>query len=335
MLKQTLISVVIPMYNAEKTIEACLQSVIAQQDSDDVEVIVVDDGSTDGSHKIIDEIKKNYEIKYLIQNNSGPYVARKNGIQIARGKYVVCLDSDDILTGGSLSSLRKILEEQPEVDFVWFQHDVLSNANIPADKGIASLGKTGHFVQDQIGDVRCALFRGTSNELWSKAIKKDLLLKERKIHPRKLGEDFSQLIDVVTQAKSCYVTDKILYRYTDGAASSLSCSYSKSTVEDIRILCWQLIDAGNKCGDSCKCAATEGAIAQLFNLARITVQNGSRIDAWLGAMGDLIDECKKEGIPNIKSKKLKIFSLLLRTKKAPLIEWYVETIEVLKSYRKR
>ena len=92
----TKISVIIPCYNQEKYIADCLKSIIAQT-FDDYEVIVIDDGSTDNSVKIIEEYqKKSNKIRLIRQTNQGVVTARNNAIKQARGKYIYPLDADDI-----------------------------------------------------------------------------------------------------------------------------------------------------------------------------------------------------------------------------------------------
>ena len=91
-----LISVIIPVYNARKTIEIAVSSVLNQPNSSRIELLLIDDGSTDGSNLLLDQISSNYEnVKVFHQENSGVSSARNLGIQFATGKYLAFLDSDD------------------------------------------------------------------------------------------------------------------------------------------------------------------------------------------------------------------------------------------------
>ena len=90
-----LISVIIPVYNVEKYIEKCIYSVI-NQTYKNIEIILVDDGSTDISGKICDDFeKKDYRIKVIHKKNGGLSDARNVGIDVSTGKYIVFIDSDD------------------------------------------------------------------------------------------------------------------------------------------------------------------------------------------------------------------------------------------------
>lgn len=106
----TKISVIIPCYNQEKYIADCLDSVLAQT-FDDYEAIVVDDGSTDNSVKIIKEYqKKSDKIRLIQQANQGVIAARNNAIKEAKGKYIYTLDSDDIIHETALEKSYKCIE---------------------------------------------------------------------------------------------------------------------------------------------------------------------------------------------------------------------------------
>ena len=108
------LSIIIPVYNVEKYLRACLDSVFKQKgDSSDYEVIVVNDGSPDNSKAIIDDYSKNYSnIVVINQTNQGLSAARNAGLRIAKGEYVWFVDSDDSITSGAVEYLSKEIEEE-------------------------------------------------------------------------------------------------------------------------------------------------------------------------------------------------------------------------------
>ena len=101
------ISVIIPVYNVEKYLSKCLDSVV-NQTLKDIEIIVVNDGSPDNSQKIIDDYTKKYKnIKSFVKKNGGLSDARNFGIKKASGKYIAFLDSDDYVTEDMYEKMYK------------------------------------------------------------------------------------------------------------------------------------------------------------------------------------------------------------------------------------
>ena len=89
---------IVPIYNAEDHLEQCLISIL-EQSYCDLEIILVDDGSTDASAEICEKfLRIDQNIKYMYQKHSGVSVARNRGLKVARGKYVVFVDADDFLS---------------------------------------------------------------------------------------------------------------------------------------------------------------------------------------------------------------------------------------------
>ncbi len=105
------ISVIIPVYNAKKYLERCINSIL-QQTFKDMEVILVDDGSTDGSGALADRLSaQDLRARVIHQKNMGISSARNTGIQAAQGEYIIFIDSDDewLINDG----LERILKESP------------------------------------------------------------------------------------------------------------------------------------------------------------------------------------------------------------------------------
>lgn len=107
----TLVTVVIPAYNAERHVEAAIESVLAQT-ARDIEIIVVDDGSMDGTAKVVQRYGPS--VRNLRQENSGVAVARNRGISESRAKYVAFLDADDTWRPDKLEKQVEALRRRPE-----------------------------------------------------------------------------------------------------------------------------------------------------------------------------------------------------------------------------
>lgn len=121
-MKRTLLSIIIPLYNKEKYISECLESIVNCKY--DVEIIVIDDGSTDNSANIVEDFIRKYymkNIKLLKQKNKGPSSARNEGIRFSNSEYTLFLDADDYFNSKSLDYLidlaKKYNADLIEFDF--------------------------------------------------------------------------------------------------------------------------------------------------------------------------------------------------------------------------
>ena len=116
------ISVIVPVYNTEKYVEKCLKS-IAEQKMNDLEIIIVNDGSTDNSETIIkqwiEKNKENIKIKYLNKKNGGLSETRNFALPYATGKYISFIDSDDYIDSNLYSHLEQFMDDN--VDLIKFK----------------------------------------------------------------------------------------------------------------------------------------------------------------------------------------------------------------------
>ena len=120
-------SIIIPVYNSQKYLTTCLKSIL-KQDFNNYQIIIINDSSNDRSKKICNDFKKISPKIKIIENkkNLGVSVSRNKGIKISRGKYIIFLDSDDILIPGSLKKLYKhILITKTNI--VVLKHNELKN----------------------------------------------------------------------------------------------------------------------------------------------------------------------------------------------------------------
>lgn len=109
-----MVSVVIPCFNAAKTVSATLRSALAEPEAD--EIIVVDDGSTDGSPELLRQLASSEpRLHVLAQANAGASQARNAGLSAVRGNFVAFLDSDDLWHRGHLATNLARLERQPDL----------------------------------------------------------------------------------------------------------------------------------------------------------------------------------------------------------------------------
>ena len=113
-----LISIIVPVFNAEPYLDKCIKSCLAQT-FHDIEVIIVDDGSTDGSSDKCDSFKDlDNRVIVVHQSNAGASVSRNNGLNLAQGDYVMFVDSDDWIDYEMVDEMSKILLNNPDVQVI-------------------------------------------------------------------------------------------------------------------------------------------------------------------------------------------------------------------------
>ena len=127
-----LVSAIVPVYNGERFLRAALDSALAQT-CQDIEIIVIDDGSKDSSGAIADEYAARHPGKFVVihQPNGGLVVARNAGLAVARGRYVALLDADDEWLPHHLAASVEVLEKSPRRRTRSRQS---SSASIPMDR---------------------------------------------------------------------------------------------------------------------------------------------------------------------------------------------------------
>jgi glycosyltransferase involved in cell wall biosynthesis len=214
-----LFSVIVPIYNIEKYLCRCIDSVLAQSFTD-YELILVDDGSPDRCPVICDAyLQKDTRIKVIHKENGGLVSARQAGIRQATGDYVFHLDGDDAICPDALESAAEIIRNM-HPDIVSFSYRRWID------------GEMGEVVDDLLeeglytkADIQEKIYPNLlSNEnmknlfyfLWGKAIKRELATKHQlNVNPAiSLGEDVSGSTPCYLEADTVYMSRKVIYLYT-------------------------------------------------------------------------------------------------------------------------
>ena len=121
------LSIIIPVYNVERHLERCIQSIVSQL-PDDCEILLIDDGSTDCCGVLCDELQQRHHmIRVVHQHNQGLSAARNKGLDIAQGEYITFIDSDDELCSHTLKENLAHLLAHPEVDMLEYPVEVHAN----------------------------------------------------------------------------------------------------------------------------------------------------------------------------------------------------------------
>ncbi|WP_102343517.1 glycosyltransferase [Galactobacillus timonensis] len=221
-----LISIVIAAYNAEKNIEKCLRS-ITRQTYKDIEVIVVDDGSTDATSAICEQMcKEDNRICIVRQENNGPLRARINGIKRSKGEYFLLCDADDYYsTSHAIEQLVSYLERYNSsgrnIDLVQFgYYRKYNHVRVPQHiKGPVKIIQGEEFVETQYPIYLCSYFDKSVMTLnvWNKLYSKGLIRNLDGLNPPKtfMGED--EILNMYLLSKCTYavVVPDCLYVYQE------------------------------------------------------------------------------------------------------------------------
>ena len=214
-----LFSVIVPIYNIEKYLRRCIDSVLAQSFAD-YELILVDDGSPDMCGAICDEYaKKDERIKVIHKNNGGLVSARQEGIKIASGDYVFHLDGDDSILPDALESAYDIIKVT-DADIVSFSYKC--SINDKAGDSVIDLVDEGLYKKEEIKKHIFPKLLSDKNMnhifyfLWGKAIKRELATKHQlNVNQAiSLGEDLSCIVPCILESEKIYMSRKAIYLYT-------------------------------------------------------------------------------------------------------------------------
>lgn len=191
-------SFIIPVYNARTYLRDCLDSLV-KQDLSDCEVLLIDDGSTDGSREICDEYADKCTVYHL--ENGGVSHARNFGLDHAQGKYVAFLDSDDTVTEDFVSVYKDAVKE--EADIYHFN-------SYRTDRETELMR---HYLTNNVKSNRAALLSFRHCQPWDKIFVREIIGDKRFDESMKLYEDFSFLLDYYRGVKKVVVSKAAVYRY--------------------------------------------------------------------------------------------------------------------------
>lgn len=255
----TKISVIIPVYNVEKYLDKCVSSVI-EQDMPDLEIIICDDASNDGSLNIIENYKKkDSRIKLIAhKENQGLSVSRNDGMEIASGEYIFFLDSDDYIKQNVLTILyQKIKNVDTDVLFFGYEeHGVGNQDNIKRYRHKRIYPNVENGPDFFCGAVSEGNMCVTS---WS-AIYKNQFLKENniKFKPHIIHEDDLFYYEVLMKANSVTSVDDFCYEYIRRNNSlSLSQRIYHEKIESLCFIIAEIINLNKNNGHEYKYCTNE------------------------------------------------------------------------------
>lgn len=218
----TKISVIIPVYNVEKYLKQCLNSLI-NQTLRDIEIICVDDGSTDGSVEIIEKFaKKDSRVSLIRQKNSYAGVARNNGLKSAVGKYVIFLDSDDFFDSDMLLSMyEKAESEGAEICLCGAKNFNEKTGEYSFPIHYLNTNYLPQSTPFSAKDMSKRIFNAISPAPWSKLFRRDFVLKNKlQFQPLKKTNDLLFVYTALVCAEKITYIDApfVSYRVENGSS---------------------------------------------------------------------------------------------------------------------
>ncbi len=207
------LSIIVPVYNTFEYLEKCIESLI-QETSYEYEIILIDDGSTDGSGLLCDELSNKYDnIKVIHKKNEGVSVARNMGIDMASGKWIMFVDSDDYITD---TSIQLTLDSVDGIDTDMLMWSYLNNENNVMTKQ-QLFNDNVTFIGNEAKELsKLVFFNYGMQPLWNPVCKlyKLQIIKDNNIRYEKgisVGEDVLFIYDYLCQINSAMYINEFLY----------------------------------------------------------------------------------------------------------------------------
>ncbi|MDO4469088.1 MAG: glycosyltransferase family 2 protein [Bacillota bacterium] len=234
-------SIIVPVYNVEKYLRECVDSIL-EQSFNDFELILVDDGSKDGSSQICDEYaKKDSRVNVLHQKNSGQSAARNNGIKISKGKYIIFLDSDDFIEKNSF--LKDIYDKAKSgVDIVTYKFRKFYDNNQEFGECTFHLPNLNENLEygEKISEL--VKFDAFYCSPWSKAVRCDIIKKNDICFIEGIvAEDQDWYYNVILNSHTVDGIDESYIAYRQ-RSNSVSTSWSIKNLQD----CLFILEKWNK-----------------------------------------------------------------------------------------
>lgn len=223
------ISVIIPVYNGEKHLDRCLRSMIEQSFFASMELLVIDDGSYDGSGAIIDRYAQQYpQVKAFHIPNGGVSNARNLGLQHANGKYVTFVDADDWVDTDCYQDMYA-RTQNGSVDLV--------AAGLFIDEGdkiLLTVGLDNESVSDETV-VRKFLSADLDVHVWNKLFKREIACSVRFDTKIRIAEDRLYLFECLLKVHCAELMDKCYYHYYQNTDSVMQQGFSEKHFDDILV----------------------------------------------------------------------------------------------------
>lgn len=229
-----LISVIVPVYNAQRYVRACLDSLIAQT-YQNLQILLIDDGSTDGSGEILDDYaKKDARIRCIHQPNGGVSAARNRGLEEATGEWISFVDSDDWLEPNTYETVMELADTH-SVDAVSFGYSVDVPMQDPKPRRLSAR----HYGRLENAELMWSIYHGAVF-CWDTVYRRELVETVRYRTDIYRGEDTIFKIEALKNAESVYASDAPFYHYVQSEGSAARGRINARQLTGVDALRWML-----------------------------------------------------------------------------------------------
>lgn len=237
--KKPFFSIIVPIYNVENYLTDCLDSILAQTYAD-FELLLINDGSTDTSGEIAEQYReRERRISLIHQQNAGQSVARNKGLQLARGEYIVFVDSDDRLQKDALAYYAKYLKDK-NIDIIYTEFSMISDEGkeLGRQKFWFDMDRFGGSIQS--GEILLhSLYQKKSplfTYAWQGAVKKSFLDENHlRFYEGIYSEDILFGLSCFSCAKNVFISPKYFYEYRQSLISSTRGTFdNKKNIKHIK-----------------------------------------------------------------------------------------------------
>lgn len=234
-----LISVIVPVHNGETYLEGCIES-IAAQDYENLEILVINDGSTDDTAAVCERLTGRLgNLQVITLPDLGVSAARNRGLELARGDYIAFVDADDRLCPGTLGKLYRILQETDSdmagcAFAVWSRMEEWQALAESSEEEGTDCAQTTY---DNNSYLKEALLRGNSR-CWSKLYRRSLIGKTRFRQGLSIGEDMLFLVELLPRMKRAVETVYPGYAYFQNPNGAMKRPFTPAYMD--QIYCWEI-----------------------------------------------------------------------------------------------
>lgn len=324
MSNNAIITVIIPAYNVEKYLPNCLDSLL-QQTYKNLDIILVDDGSTDKPPIICDNYsRKDTRISVIHQKNGGVSAARLAGINIAKGDWLISVDADDRMEQDMIEKLYHTALSQ-QADFVFCDYDKEYPDYVEIVEQQLEKLDSINYLKQQMGGGMWGIY-------WNKLIKISII-KEHQIYPivgLNMWEDYAVTNRWVIYAKKIAYCKEVLYHYNQCNMSAMTKQKSEKNYLDIKLAIDVLVEEINKAGIA-KDLKQEIIAMKLFAKSYLINSPYKNYEKWINTYPDLNNEIiSTTNLVDLPKSTLLIYKLLIKRRYK-----IVDTIRTYYKYKEK